>query len=531
MLNYQGIGKENIRYFSEDNADLDNNGKTDDIFGIPSAKNLEDAISWAKDADTLVLYITDHGGKETFRMSVSENLNVSDLAKWLNKSQSEKSKDIIFVYDACNSGTFLAPLSGVSSPRILMTSTEGAQDAYFIAQGMVSFSGFFWTEIFRGSTVTSAFDSAQKSVKDIVKVQIPAMNSNGIPTEKIIGNGTERKGDMPVIENIPDSTKIRVRITDADGVGRVWAVMKPANSIQTGSGSTVTDLPSADLLPTGNGEYSADYNSFGSGEMVIYARDNLGNTSVMPVIGGSSLRRKAIIVSGTGASALKNADAACNALKLQWYSDTDIIFLAPPDSQVSCKKPDNEANSANLKNALADMQNIQDVTIYMTGAGSSGYFRINSKENLAVSSLKQWLDALQIPGKVVVIYDADYSASFAASAGGKDRIFIASADQMAFSGDNISFSAFFWNSVGNGASVKKAFTDAKNALGFLSIVTPQITDSSSIAASYYIGNGIKMADAVAITPDITLGGQTSSPIWLEDTAGNIVQAYAMITKP
>jgi DNA-binding beta-propeller fold protein YncE len=537
---YQGFEKKNIQYFSHDyqKVDLDNNGKPDDIAGVPTVENIRKAMAeWSEDADMLVVYLTDHGGDGRFVLSGTETVSAESLRDWLNQSRGKKYKEIIVIYDACKSGTFHTAFASLSAPRILMSSTSGTEDAYFISQGMISFSGFFWTNILNGSPVKAAFDSAQAAVSTIIKVQIPRMDNQGIPENRIIGNGTETTQDIPVITEASFyGGTLRVKAADKDGISRVWAVMKPEDDAQTSSGSAVTDMPSSDLIFMGNGEYTGDYQNIMPGSMVIYAKDLVGNISAKELPGQSRLlRRRAVIVSGAGR---KNATTACNALKNQWYADTDIVFLAPSDSSLSCKnngKPDKEATLSNLKDALSDADNLRDLTLYLTGSGASGIFRINDKETLTAATLAQWVNALQnkIPGKITVIYDADYARSFLTALSSRDRIVIASAspEQRAFSDTDMSFSGFFWNAVAAGASVRQAFSDARNAVGFLSDVTPEINDPNNLAAVYYIGNGIKMAESVTILPDMTLSGQFSAPIRTEDSSGNMTGAWVMITPP
>ena len=75
-LTYQGFTKENIRYLSPANMDLDLNGLLDDMIQFTNDGNarFQDAIgTWAADADNLVIYIVDHGGVDTVRMSGNEN--------------------------------------------------------------------------------------------------------------------------------------------------------------------------------------------------------------------------------------------------------------------------------------------------------------------------------------------------------------------------------------------------------------------------------------------------------------------------
>ena len=80
-LTYQGFTKSTIYYLSSDtDLDLDGNGKLDDVDADATNSNLEYAIkTWALDAEDLFIYMVDHGGNGTFRMSGTELLYATNL--------------------------------------------------------------------------------------------------------------------------------------------------------------------------------------------------------------------------------------------------------------------------------------------------------------------------------------------------------------------------------------------------------------------------------------------------------------------
>ena len=112
-LTYQGFTKESIYYLtSNTDLDLNNNGVPDDVDDDATNSNLQKAITeWAKDADSVLLYLTDHGGTGTFRMSGTETLAATDLDAWLDTLQATMPGKVIVVYDACESGSFLPILT------------------------------------------------------------------------------------------------------------------------------------------------------------------------------------------------------------------------------------------------------------------------------------------------------------------------------------------------------------------------------------------------------------------------------------
>ena len=145
-LTYQGFTKGTIHYLSSDtDLDLDSNGVADDVDGDATNSNLQKAITtWAKDADSLVIYLVDHGGNNTFRMSGTETFSAVDLDGWLDTLQETVSGKVTVIYDACESGTFLSSLTPPSGKeRIVVASTSPGESAKFVTQGSISFFQLF----------------------------------------------------------------------------------------------------------------------------------------------------------------------------------------------------------------------------------------------------------------------------------------------------------------------------------------------------------------------------------------------------
>ncbi len=82
-----------------------------------------------------------------------------------------------------------------------------------------------------------------------------------------IGNGTLIFGSAPVIASVSSTPRTLNNtnsallsadgVTDADGIARVWAVIRPPDYNQGDSNSPVQNLPSIDLMPVGNDRYEA----------------------------------------------------------------------------------------------------------------------------------------------------------------------------------------------------------------------------------------------------------------------------------
>jgi len=592
-LTYRGFIKETICYLTSDtDLDLDNNDVLDDVDADAANANLKQAVTnWAMDANDVVIYLVDHGGSGTFRMSGMETLSATDLDTWLDTLQATIPGKVMVIYDACESGSFVSELtSSEGKERILVTSTSAGEAAKFVTQGSVSFSNYFWTHIFNGLDIKNAFGLTSNALTSSFDDQHPLIdaNGNGVGNEAedlalvenvYIGNGTVIQGNTPMIGSVSSEQTITgtnsatlsaTNVTDNDGIARVWAVIRPPDYRQGSSGNPVQDLPSVDLMPQGNNQYEATYDQFsvaGTYQIAIYARDRIGNTSIpktTAVIVDSPLRRRAVVVAGGEQSdvlwpALEQcARSAYEGLSFQGYSDDDIYLMAPA-SIPGVTKLTLLPTLSNIEYAIATWasQDTMDLVVYLVGNGANGSFRVNDAEQLSRTDLDTWLDTLQvtIPGKVSLIYDAAGSGSFIPSltpAEGKERLTLCSsaASQPAFflSDGDISFSKFFWSRVANGANLRDSFIHSKKAMSYLTDnQVPQIDDNGNgipnekvdgyLSQSYTLGVGIMLAgdDPLigSVSPEQALNSETSATIWAKDvtTTGTIDRVWAVITPP
>jgi DNA-binding beta-propeller fold protein YncE len=590
---FQGFSRDTIHYLSANSTfDLDGNGHLDDVDDDARNSNLQDAVTkWAVDADSLVLYLVDHGGPGTFRMSGSEILNAGDLAKWLDQLRQKISGRIIVIYDACESGSFLSVLKpAAGAKRTVIASTSPGEEAQFVSQGTVSFSNFFWNHIFNGADVKDAFKWARDAIGYVPMAQNALLdaNGNGAGNEAVdltlsrnvyIGNATGYFGSAPKIASVsPDQTIAATSlarlyadgVTDADGVARVWAVIRPPDYRVSNTANPLQAFPSIDLTATVGNRYEAPYAGFnieGTHYISVFARDRIGYTSQphnTSVSVGSPLRRRAVIVAGGEASDSNwpsiesNLRLCCQALKFQGYTDDDI-YLMSPAAVAGVNLPITSPTLGNLAQALTTWapEKTQDLVVYLIGPGGVQHFKLNPNEMLWAHHLDAWLDDLQdlIPGALTVIHDADHGGSFLPllkPGTGKERILISSTSnqQASFaSGGDLSFSAFFWREVFNGANVRDAFRTATAAVGYAGSGQSALLDDNGngigneagldgrLAHTYTIGFGIQLfGDAPvieAIAPEITLTGQNSAKVWVENvtSTGTIEKVWAVITPP
>jgi len=298
-LSFQGFPKHTIHYLSSDTQlDLDNNGEADDVDGNATNENLQQAIStWAAADNTrhLILYLVDHGGDKTFRMNSTQILSAADLDSWLDTFQETTGSKVTIIYDACESGSFLSSLTpGPDQDRIVLASTSPGESAYFVSQGAISFSSYFWLHTFNGLDLKEAFSLSSSAMQFTTLFQNPLLDSNGngvgnepedftLAQDSHIGNGMQTHGDIPVIGSVFDPISINgvsqalltaSNVTDDDGIARVWAVIQPPNYAKGASDNPIQELPTIDLLPAGDGQYEKNYDGFnleGTYRVSVYA--------------------------------------------------------------------------------------------------------------------------------------------------------------------------------------------------------------------------------------------------------------------
>jgi hypothetical protein len=309
------------------------------------------------------------------------------------------------------------------------------------------------------------------------------------------------------------------------------------------------------------------FTTAGTYTILIYARDRQGNTSIPKlthVTVTNPLSRKALIVAGSASISATQWPAfeyasgvAYEALRFQGYGDDDIYYLTRGATTAGV---DGLSVLSNIRWALRcwATEATQDLVVYLVGQGTPDGFVVNDGETLTASQLDTWLDGVEaaIPGKVVVVYDANYSGTFLSglkttAKAGSRRIVLASAgaSQAAgfSSGGTCSFSHYFWTRVLNGANVCNAFTYAANSAFFVSRQTGSLDDTGDgvyntkqdgqVARNYHIGAGILLAgdDPLigSIVDEQTLTGTTTATIWVDQvtTTGAIHSVTAVVRAP
>jgi len=298
----QGYTKENIYYLGPHSADL---YPEDDIFNDVDAEatsaNLSWAIiTWAQDASELFVFMTDHGKSGTFQLNENEPyFRAETLDDWLDNLQRKMPGRVVVVYDACNSGSFiplLMPPTG--KQRVVIASAQANERAWFMNEGVNSFSYQFWSSVWLKGNLYDAFLDA-KNMMGLDQTALCDADGDGNPTTKndqteagtvLIGRGRSAASLPPSIIGVstdqtlngPTSASLwaRVGTEELKDIDSVWAVIVPPDQADVSSDVPVTDLPRVDLSDSnGDGSFEGAYAGFtqnGTYRVIVYAKDKEG---------------------------------------------------------------------------------------------------------------------------------------------------------------------------------------------------------------------------------------------------------------
>jgi len=297
----QGYDKENILYLSP-HADMDVNedGLLNDVDDRCSSGTLSDAISeWSFNASELIIYLIGPGGNGVFYAGSNDIVDATDLDAGIDEAQKKIPGDVIVIYDAGYSGSFLPKMtSPTGKTRIVATSTMADEPAWFMNDGALSFSYQFWASVFVNANLYESFVTA-KSMMAHDQICIIDANGDGKQTKQdvemvrdfLIGRGRVAAANLPVIgktcenQQLHDSYSATIwvsGITSLNNISRVWGVIMPPDYQSTSSG--VTDLEEIELTdPDEDGKYAGSYNKFsnnGTYSITIHAQDDKGCTSL-----------------------------------------------------------------------------------------------------------------------------------------------------------------------------------------------------------------------------------------------------------
>jgi sugar lactone lactonase YvrE len=580
-LIHQGYTRDTIQLLSDSSGlDLDGNGITDDVDGVSSKANLQNALeAWVDGATDLAVFLTGPASDTTFRMSATEVLSSAELAGWLNQAQAQLPGSMILVFDACQSGGFAQLMS--APDRIVIASTGPDEGAYFLNTGALSFSSFFWSNIFEGKSVQESFNTAQIALDELSIPQTAHLEdsaSGALAGIVRLGNGTAIDVEPPVIadvsapqalSNSSSATLTADPVTDNLGVARVTTIIHPPAWSLPSPDYPLLSFPGVELAPNALDEelWTAAFNGFsraGTYNVGFLARDRDGNAShgVLSTVSVSNpATRKALLVAGGPGNASYSAGArigtlaAYSALRVQGYTDDDILYYSP----TSDPGVDGTNTIGNVGSALSSWANTntRDLVVYLAGHIVNGKFILVNSNDLTVPEFDPLLDNIQnsITGKVIVIVDASHAESmckFILPPAGKQRILISSASvqQAALFADDgtVSYSTLFWHEIKNGAQLRQAHAYAKASIRFWSEGPVATLDDNgngtsnektdgAIAQTTRLGVAAILAgnDPVigTVSPATNLSGSLSAELWAEPVTSttSIDRVWAVIAPP
>lgn len=304
LLN-QGYAKEDIRYLSAVSVDVDNDGISD-VYGDADLDTLEQSILyWGADADDLILYLIGHGSAQSFEIkhtgTTSEFLQADALAGMLNNLQNSTGKRMVFLYDACYSGSFIDPVkipAGKTFERVMMTSSTRDRVALLGNNGTTSFSYHFWESVYAGNDLTQSFSLAAGIMQQYDQTPLLDGNCDGVPNtpSDSLAEGTVGRGYNFALPAKPYITchsanlilhktmkaDFWLKTVSAYPVTRVWAEIIPPGYDPLSPNAP--DLQTFDLVYSNtNGRFEGSYdNFFRSGTYLVsfYAVNDRQNVSL-----------------------------------------------------------------------------------------------------------------------------------------------------------------------------------------------------------------------------------------------------------
>jgi hypothetical protein len=151
--------KEKVLYLNDRQAqDVDRDGFQEDVDGGATMAGMSDAWTWVKErvnADNpLYVYLVGKGTPLGLEVSEGEVLTAAQLGEDLAEIETATGASITLIVDAAHAGNFIRDLS--SQGRKVIAST-GMGLAFYQAEGYLSFSQYFLTDLYQGKSLQEAF--------------------------------------------------------------------------------------------------------------------------------------------------------------------------------------------------------------------------------------------------------------------------------------------------------------------------------------------------------------------------------------
>lgn len=528
-LRYRGFTKENIHYLSpEPGQDVDGDGNLDDIDGESTFAQAAYAFTnVVATADRLFVYLVDHGGNSSgngyFRLNASETITAAQLDTWLDDLQDRTGAPVTVVLDFCYAGSFLNALTyhGLAT-RIVIAACDADQPSYFVAGGLVSFSGAFFTGVMLGYDILQCFNSARSAMSsyqgallDDDKDGTYTANDGALASGTYIGPTSVAAGDVPQIGEVcgnqvlTEETSASLWIGSVSSlypISRAWCLIVPPG-FNPDPETPVTDLPELDLsYDAASGRYSVTFEGFtspGTYNVMFYVQDEEGNVSSprTAYIAQIGYDDRVILVAGsdTNSASWPAVDyltrLAYSTLRLRLFTPDHIRVLSPgPATDFDGNGTNDIAGAASLTNLFSAInqwaltQSTDRLTVYLLGDGATNTFCLSRTECLTTNQLATWIHNYQVTNPIPVNILLDFSGAgaflpsladpqLATDAPDATRIAIASAregrEALFTNGGTVSFSQYLFSGLVWGETLGEAYTAARRAIRRVSGSTRQ----------------------------------------------------------
>jgi hypothetical protein len=269
-LRFQGLTDDEITYLSEE--------PRPEVDGVPTTESIFDAIlnlnSESSPANEVLIYFVDHGGNGIFKVSESELMSAEAVKDALDAMQSSSSVQATFIYDACQSGSFIPLIADPQFERTVVTSSSPNEAAVFALRGYTSFSFYFWSSFFVGANVREATIVAKNSMSLLFKQSVQYDgDGDGEPNSKVdlsaivlrgFGQGAKRAADFPTIDSIEyqselqgeTSTTVKVKgVKGSTQIARVSVFIDDPDEYFVASNEPVLSVEQRSLQQSDTGDW------------------------------------------------------------------------------------------------------------------------------------------------------------------------------------------------------------------------------------------------------------------------------------
>ena len=324
--------KEKIFYLNDRQAqDVDRDGFQEDVDDGATMGAWSDAWTWARERfqsdSPLYVYLVGKGQPTGLEIGDGEILTATQLLQDLSALEEATGAQATLIVDASHAGHFIRDLS--NQGRHVIAST-GLGPAFYQAEGYLSFSQYFLTDLFQGKSLQEAFLHTDKILRNLpgaFRQQDPGLEAEGnlIPNQPgdylqtldaVIGASFEL-GDLspqiktsslssvaggagkrvvtqtrPVFDDphgprlklakslAEEGVEISARIDDPEGnLQVVRAMIIPPDASE---GEELTQYPEVELQADSDGRWTGVYSGFleeGVYPVILYAVDGAGNAA------------------------------------------------------------------------------------------------------------------------------------------------------------------------------------------------------------------------------------------------------------